>query len=83
MRIYVVKTNADGKVVRYVRAASQAAAIRAVMTERYSAVVATTEDIYQASRDGTLTVLDAAPAVDDGPVVIDTASRQNSRMPLQ
>ena len=78
MRIYIVKTN--GEPVRYVRAANQAAAIKAVVNERFSAVVATTEDIVAASKAGTLEVLDAAPAVDDGPVVIDTAVRQNSRM---
>jgi hypothetical protein len=65
-----------------VRAANQAAAIKAVVNERFSAAVATTEDIYAASKAGTLEVLDAAPAVDDGPVVIDTAARHNSRMPV-
>ena len=77
MRIYIVKTNGDGKVVRYVRAANQASAIRAVMAERYSASVATTEDIYAAAKAGTLEVLDAAPAVDDGPVVVDPRDAAN------
>ena len=81
MRIYIVKTNGDGKVVRYVRAANQAAAIRAVMTERYSASVATTEDIYAAAKAGTLDVLDTTvlPDIEDesAPPV-----RHNSRMPV-
>lgn len=89
MRIYVVKTN--GEPVRYVRAANQAAAIKAVVNERFSAVVATTEDIYAAAKAGTLEVLDAAPAVDDGPVVVSETReveqlgmqpRHNSRMPV-
>jgi hypothetical protein len=84
VRIYVVKT--DEKVVRFVRAASQAAAIRAAVSDRYIAVVATTEDIVAASKAGTLDVLDAstpaaveaangkAPTLSDEP-------RHNSRMP--
>ena len=78
MRIYIVKTN--GEPVRYVRAASQSAAVRAVVGERFSAAVATTEDIVAASKAGTLEVLDAAPAVDDGPVEV--SPRHNSRMPV-
>ena len=82
MRIYIVKTNSDGRTVRYVRASSQSAAIKAVVNERFTAVVATTEDIVSAAKAGALDVLDAAPAADDGPVVIDTAVRHNSRMPV-
>jgi hypothetical protein len=79
VRIYIVKTN--GEPVRYVRASSQSAAIKAVVNERFTAVVATTEDIVSAAKAGALDVLDAAPAADDGPVVIDTAEqlRHNSR----
>jgi hypothetical protein len=60
MRIYVVKTN--GETVRYVRASSQSAAIKAVVNERFTAVVATTEDIVSAAKAGALEVLDATAA---------------------
>lgn len=58
-RIYVVRTNADGKLVRYVRANTLAGAIRAASEELYSAAAATTEEIFQASRKGQFDVLDA------------------------
>jgi hypothetical protein len=78
MRIYIVKTN--GEPVRYVRAANQAGAIKAVVNERFSAAVATTEDIYGAAKAGTLEVLDTTvlPDIEDesAPPV-----RHNSRMP--
>jgi len=90
VRIYIVKTN--GEPVRYVRAANQAAAIKAVVNERFSAVVATTEDIYAASKAGRLDVLDASiPAVlaaanEKAPTLTDEVSaaevRHNSRMPV-
>jgi hypothetical protein len=86
VRIYVVLTNNDLKVVRFVRAASQAAAIRAVIAEKYSAEVASAEDIVAASKAGTLDVLDAStPAAREAangraPTLSDEA-RPNSRMP--
>ena len=87
MRIYVVKSVADGAVVRYVRAANLNAAVRAVAHERFSAAVATTEDIYQASKSGVLDVLDAStPAALEAansraPTLTDEVPRPNSRMP--
>ena len=81
MRIYIVKTNGDGKVVRYVWAASQSAAVRAVITEKYSAVVATPEDIYLASKAGTLDVIGANADVEPN-AEIGMQPRPNSRMPV-
>jgi hypothetical protein len=60
VRIYIVKTN--GEPVRFVRASSQSAAIKAVVNERFTAVVATTEDIVSAAKGGALEVLDATAA---------------------
>jgi hypothetical protein len=60
VRIYIVKTN--GEPVRYVRASSQSAAIKVVVNERFTAVVATTEDIVSAAKGGALEVLDATAA---------------------
>jgi hypothetical protein len=86
MRIYIVKTN--GEPVRYVRASSQSAAIKAVVNERYSAVVATTEDIVSAAKAGALDVLDATAAdprdVANPETGADSlaAVRHNSRMPV-
>ena len=85
MRIYVVKTG-DERVRRFVRAASQSAAIRAAVSEKYSATVATTEDIVAASQAGTLDVLDASTpaqveaAIGIAPTLTDEA-RPYSRMP--
>lgn len=81
MRIYIVKTNAEASMVRYVRAANQAAAIRAVVAERFSAVAATADDIYAASRAGSFEVLDAAPSVDDGPASIEPAPVDADELP--
>jgi hypothetical protein len=86
VRIYIVKTNSEP--VRYVRAVNQSAAIKAVVNERFSAVVATTEDIVAASKAGRLDVLDAStPAVlsaanESAPTLTDDATRHNSRMPV-
>ena len=81
MRIYIVKTS--GEPVRYVRAANQAAAIKAVVNERFSAAVATTEDIYAASKAGTLDVLDTTqlPDIEDVSPTVEPV-RHNSRMPV-
>src|ERR1700691_1152787 len=68
MRIYVVKTN--GEPVRFVRAASQSAAVRAVVAERFTARVATADEICEASElPGGLRVMDpevAKPTFFDG-----------------
>lgn len=58
-RIYVVRTNADGSVARYVRAGNLNAAVRAVADEMFAAKPATTDEVYIASKLGTLDVLDA------------------------
>ena len=84
MRIYIVKTN--GEPVRYVRAASQSAAIRAVVDERFSAAVATTEDIVSASKAGVLEVLDASTpaqikAANGKAPTLTEEVRAHSRMP--
>jgi hypothetical protein len=70
-RIYTVRNKTNGKLVRYVRAATLASAIRAVAGEHFDAEAATTDEIYVASKNGTFDVLDAlAPEFD----VIDTAT---------
>jgi len=81
MRIYVVKTN--GEPVRYVRASSQSAAVRAVVNERFTATVATADDIYRASKTGQIDVLDTEPLpdIEDESPTVDTV-RHNSRMPV-
>ena len=57
-RIYTVRNKTSGK-CRYVRAQTLASAIRAVAQENFTAKAASTEEIYQASVDGSFTVLDA------------------------
>jgi hypothetical protein len=58
-RIYTVKNKTSGKIVRYVRANSLNGAIRAVAGEQFDAAPASTEDVFQAAKGGTLNVLDA------------------------
>lgn len=59
-RIYTVRRrDAAGHLVRYVRANTLNAAVRAVAVELFEAKAATTEEIYQATVDKTFDVLDA------------------------
>lgn len=92
MRIYLVRTSGEpsaGGPVRFVRAANQAAAIRTVVAERFTASVASAEDIYRASKTGQLEILDASPADARDAANPETgadslaARAHNSRMPLQ
>jgi hypothetical protein len=63
-RIYTVRNNTSGKLVRYVRANTLGGAIRAVAEEHFAARPATTDEIFQASKSATFDVLDAlAPEV--------------------
>ena len=66
-RIYVVTNRAAGDdvVERYVRAKNLNAAIRAVAHEQWTAHAATTDEVYQAMKDGAA-VLDALEEKADG-----------------
>jgi len=61
-RIYVVSAK-GGDVVRYVRASTVNAAIRAHYAEVYEARPASTEEIFQVAKAGALKVLDAIEKV--------------------
>ena len=59
-RIYLVTAKRPGGgVLRYVRATNLNAAIRAHANELFSARPASAEDIWEATKDGELSVLDA------------------------
>lgn len=58
-RIYTVTDRALGTVVRYVRANTLNAAVRAAAAELFEAVPTTTEEMFQAAKGGPLDVLDA------------------------
>jgi hypothetical protein len=69
-RIYTVRTK-DGRIVRYVRANTLNAAVRAVAEEMYAAKASTTDEVYQAMLKN-VDVLDAiAPAQVDIDELID------------
>lgn len=59
-RIYVVrKRDAQGALVRYVRANTLNGAVRAVAEELFTAAATTTEEVFQAMKSGHFDVLDA------------------------
>lgn len=58
-RIYKVTAKENGQIVRYVRANSLNAAIRARMREIFDASPCTSEEMFQAAKHGKLNVLDA------------------------
>ena len=58
-RIYVITSKATGGHVRYVRSNSLNGAVRALANEIFEARAATTEDVFQASKDKSFDVLDA------------------------
>jgi hypothetical protein len=59
-RIYTVTNKKTGEVVRYVRANTLNAAVRAHAYELFEAAQSSTEDIYQATLKKAFDVLDAA-----------------------
>lgn len=71
-RIYKVTHAQNDVLVRFVRASSKNAAVRAVAAERFAVIVATADDIVFASESGAVSVLDASGVQDDaddpGPV---------------
>lgn len=58
-RIYVVRRRESGGLVRYVHANTLNGAVRAIANDLFDTKVASTEDIFQASKDGSFDVLDA------------------------
>lgn len=58
-RIYAVTNKKTGELVRYVRANTLNAAVRAHAAEVFEALQASTEDIYQATKAAKFDVLDA------------------------
>jgi tellurite resistance protein len=67
-RIYVVTNKANGEVARYVRANSLNGAVRAHAREMFEAKAASTEQMFQAAKSGSLKVLDALKEDDDAAV---------------
>ena len=66
-RIYVVETTLRAPaMVRFVRANTLNAAIRAVAAEQFTARAASADDIVAASQAGTLDILDVLAQADDG-----------------
>lgn len=61
-RIYTVKQRAAGHLVRYVRAHTLNGAVRAVADDLFEATATTTEELFQAAKEGTFVVLDALEA---------------------
>jgi hypothetical protein len=76
-RIYLVSHAKSDVPVRFVRATSKNAAVRAVAAELFEVKAASADDIVSASQSGTLDILDALAQADDGadpgPVPADTA----------
>ncbi len=58
MRLYIV-SDWQGKIVRYVRATTLQAAIRAHWADQFKARPASTEEMFQAFKGGEFEVLDA------------------------
>jgi hypothetical protein len=77
-RIYLVSHAKSDSVVRFVRASSKNAAVRAVAAEMFEVRAASADDIVQASQTGSLDILDALAtpedAADPGPVPGESAA---------
>ena len=69
-RIYLVRHAKSDVPVRFVRATSKNAAVRAVAAELFEVKAASADDIVSASQSGTLDILDALAddGADPGPV---------------
>lgn len=65
-RIYIVSGKGASGVVRYVRAPNLNSAIRAHAHTLFEARPASAEDIWEASKDGKLSVLDATEEASNG-----------------
>jgi hypothetical protein len=65
-RIYVVTHAHTAAPVRFVRATSKNAAVRAVAEDLFEVKLASADDIVSASQSGTLGILDALAQADDG-----------------
>jgi hypothetical protein len=65
-RIYLVSHAKSDVPVRFVRATSKNAAVRAVAAELFEVKAASADDIVSASQSGTLDILDALAQTDDG-----------------
>jgi hypothetical protein len=65
-RIYVVAHARTAAPVRFVRATSKNAAVRAVAEDLFEVKLASADDIVSASQSGTLDILDALVQADDG-----------------
>ena len=65
-RIYVVTHAHTAAPVRFVRATSKNAAVRAVAEDLFEVKLASADDIVSASQSGTLDILDALVQADDG-----------------
>ena len=77
-RIYTVRNKGSGDVVRYVRANTLGAAIRAASEEIFTAGPSSTDEIYQASKAGEFEVLDAL-----APMQIDIDHREDGNVVLK
>jgi hypothetical protein len=64
-RIYLVSHAKSDVSVRFVRALSKNAAVRAVAAEMFEVRAASADDIVTASQSGTLDILDALATPDD------------------